>query len=211
MANTDESDSTLDQPLLSAHDHTLLLRFVQAYSKDVVTALGPWARAKTLPPERVLKAIAELPKADDQTRHTAQQVLTFVPMIAHVELPASYAATLVTFDNAMAEAPNPMAVVMALSELRDNRSHDRVMGFQIGVNSALDLIGDALGTAGTMMSGITVFGRRGPGVIARACARGCISGALAGQVNKVPPSIASVVGGVVGSTTALIAAYIEAP
>jgi hypothetical protein len=208
-SDIDELETTLDQPLLAPHDHTLLLKAVQVHSPNIVALMGG-AKAR-LSPDRVLRAIAALPKADAKTKQTANQVLTFLPMVIGVELPASYAATLVTFDQAMAETKNPMAVVMALSLLKDNRSHDRVAGFQIGVGCALDLLGDALGTAGTMMSGVTVFGKRRPGDIARNCARGCVFGALAGSVNKVPPSVAGVVGGVAGSTTALIAAYIEAP
>ncbi len=211
MMATDESESTLDQPLLAPHDHTLLLKAVQVHARLIIAALGAWAKARPLPPEKVLRAVAMLKQADDKTRHTAVQVVSFLPNLLHVELPASYAATLVTFDEALKGARNPMAVVIALSQLKDLRAHDRVAGFQIGVNSALDLIGDALGTAGTMMSGVTVFGQRNPAEVALLCARGCVSGALAGAVNKVPPMVASVAGGVAGSITALIRGYVDQP
>jgi hypothetical protein len=207
----DELDSTLDMPVLAPHDHTLLLRAVQQHSTAIIAALGRTAKVRPLPPIAVLKAIASLAKADDKTRHTSQQVLTFLEPLGHVPLPASYAATLTSVDEALAPAGHPMAVVHALIGLREARAHDRVPGFQAGVIAALDLIGDALETAGTMMTGVSVFGRRKPADICKACAHGCVSGALAGTINKIGASVGGVVGGVAGSTQALITAVLDNP
>ena len=207
----DDNDSTMDQPLLAPHDHTLLLRAVQKLAPKIIAAMGSKTRQRPLPALGVLNAIVSLPDIDDKTRHTTQQVLGFLGPLSDVMLPSSYAATLGTVDQALAPAPHPMAVVQCLIELREARAHEKVPGFQLGLVAALDLMGDALGTAGTMMTGVTVFGRRRPAVIAKACARGCVSGALQGTINKIGPGIGGVVGGVAGSTAALITAYLEVP
>ena len=206
-----ELETTLDEPLLAPHDHTLLLKAVHAHEKAIVAALGSRARLRPLPAQLVLQAVASLPKADDKTRHTARQILPFLKQLVTATLPASYAATLQTVDAALKPAPHPMAVVNALIELRDQRAHEKIPGFQVAVLLALDLIGDALETAGTMMTGISVFGRRRPAVVAKACAHGSVWGALAGNVAGVGAGVGAVAGGVSGTVHAAILAAIEQP
>jgi hypothetical protein len=206
MNAVDELESTIDQPLLAPHDHTLLMKAVHLHAARLGRALegrGP------LRPHDVLFAVSALTTADDKTRHTAQQVLSFLDHLWGLELPKSYADTLVTLDGALVDARSPMGVVPPLMILRRANAHERVPGFQDGLAIACDLIGDALETSGTMMTGNSVFGRRRPGAVAKACARTAVSCALAGAVAGIGPRTAAVVGGVAGSALAAAEALLE--
>jgi hypothetical protein len=209
MGNDDTS--TVDQPVLAPHDHTLLLKVVHAQSAKIIAALGARVKKRPIPAQQILRAIYWLPDADDKTKHTAQQVLSFLDPLLAALLPASYADTLKTVDDALAAASHPMGVISAFSDLRDSKVHANVRGFQVGIESALDLIGDALETSGTMMTGVSVFGRRDPAGVAKACARGCVSGALAGQITGAGGVVGSVVGAVAGTVQAAITAIADNP
>jgi hypothetical protein len=202
---------TLDEPLLLPHDHTLLLRAVHAHAAAIVAALGPRVRAPGLTSRSVLRAIEALPGADDKTRHTAHQVIAFLGALHDAPLPSSYQAALDSLDRALAPAQSPMVIVQTLDSMKEARINERVPGFAVGITRALDLIEDALSTAGTMMSGMSVFGRRRPAAVCRACARGCVWGALTGSVARVDADIAAVTGGVAGTTLAAIKAVVEQP
>lgn len=204
--NIVDDDSTIDQPLLHPPDHTLLLRAVQGNAAAIVAALGAKARLRPIPSVSVLAVVAALKAVDDRTRQTAAQVLAFLAPLSHTELPASYAATLDTIDAALAEAHHPMEVLHGLLSVRDAHAHERVKGFQIGVSVAIDLLGDALESTAGVTSAASVFGKRRPIDVARACVRGCVSGAMAGSLGSMGANVGAIVGGIGGSAQAAIEA-----
>src|SRR5207302_752384 len=108
---------TLDEPLLAAHDHTLLLRALQANAGPIAGRLGPGAP----PALRVLRLAAAADELDDRARHTAVQALGLLAPLCDAALPARYAALLQTVDAALASAQHPMEVVHALLDLRGLR------------------------------------------------------------------------------------------
>ena len=206
MNIVDDGDATLDQPLLKPPDHTLLLRAVQQNAPRIVAAMGAKARLRPVPAVSVLSAVASLQNVDDHTRQTAVQVLAFLAPLSQTPLPASYAATLATVDDAMADSHHPMEVLHALLGVRDAKAHERVKGFQIGVGIAIDLLGDALESAAGVTSAASVFGRLKPVDVARSCARGCVFGAMAGSLGSMGANVGAIVGGVGGSAQAAIEA-----
>ena len=74
-APTEDLESTVDQPLLAPHDHTLLLKVVQVHTAKIIAALGARAKLRPLPADLVVRAIASLPGADDKTRHMVRTTI----------------------------------------------------------------------------------------------------------------------------------------
>jgi hypothetical protein len=208
MPEMEELDSTLDQPLLGPHDHTLLLRAVQAHADALLAALAPKLATKPLPSQAVLRAIRDLSQADHRSRDTAEQVGLLLEPMQTTALPPSYAATLETLDRALAAAQHPMQVLHVLMSLRDERTHEKVIGFQLGVRKALELLGDALEETVGLTSTAAIFGTKSPVRVARACARGSVWGALVGRLVSAGPEVSAIVGGTAAAARVAVEALI---
>jgi hypothetical protein len=203
MHAIDELEITVDEALLGAPDHTLLARALQAHAGRIAARLGPRGRTRAVSPVRVLRLAASQPELCAKARSTAAQVVQFLEPLLSVPLPSRYAALLDEAEQALASVQHPLEVLEAIFTLRETR-RDAAPAFQAGLQAALDLLGDALETAGCSTSASSVFGKRDPAGAARACALGCIWAALAGSVAGIAPAVAAVAGAVAGTAQAAI-------
>src|SRR5262249_32532949 len=158
----------------------------------------PWVAAD------VLQALAGLREASAYSRHTARQVLDFHRTLVGALSPAA-AAALGSLQGSLAGDRTPAAVISTLVRLRDAEVHPGVPGFQAGIGTALEVLGEAFAAVGPA-GGLGAFSPRRPLEVVKACAVGCVSGGLKGSRSDAGAPIGAVVGGAAATAQAVMAA-----